>query len=121
MELENIHGIKTETLLKTTQSWNGTSYGPYDQGEPEIMVTRITLEPGAKLPWHIHPHPNAVYIVSGQITIEDREGRKETFSAGEVVPETVNQAHMGMAGDSEFLAIAFYAGIQGTPISVPIK
>jgi quercetin dioxygenase-like cupin family protein len=112
--------IKSEIMLKASSAWNGIPYTPYGSGDPELTVLRIKIPAGAKLPWHIHPHPNAAYIISGQVTIEERNGKAETFTAGQVVPETIEAEHMGTAGDTPVEVIAFYAGIKGTPISVPV-
>jgi hypothetical protein len=61
--------------------------------------------------------PNAAYIVSGEITIEQRGGNKKRhFVAGEVVPETVNTLHRGITGEQPVVLIVFYAGVKGMPL-----
>ena len=33
-----------------------------------MAVARITIQPGARFPWHTHPGPVLVTVVSGEIT-----------------------------------------------------
>lgn len=62
--------------------------------------------------------PNAAYIISGEITLE-QEGvnKKRHFVAGQVVPETVNTLHRGITGDQAVVLIVFYAGVKGMPLA----
>jgi len=51
----------------------------------------------------------AAYVVSGDITVEQENGVKRHFTAGEVIPETVNTLHRGTVGDQPAEFIVFYA------------
>ena len=106
-----------ETLLDTDAAWNGKAYVAYPAGRPELTVLRITIPAHGDLPWHSHPMPNAAYVVSGEITVEDKSGMKKHFSAGQVIPETVNTLHHGFTGDAPVVLIVFYAGTKGMPLS----
>ncbi len=106
-----------ETLLAADASWNGAPYEAYPGGKPELTVLRITIPAHGDLPWHSHPMPNAAYVVSGEITVEDKSGMKKHFSAGQVIPETVNTLHRGITGDTAAVLIVFYAGTRGMPLS----
>src|SRR5215472_19361275 len=64
--------MKSETLLHSGSAWNGVSYETYSKGAVELSVLRITIPPHSKLKWHTHPMPDAAYIISGQITIEQK-------------------------------------------------
>jgi quercetin dioxygenase-like cupin family protein len=61
-----------ETLLQTTQSWNGRRYVHYPSGQPQLTTIKVTLAPHTALPWHTHPFPNSVYVLSGTLTLRDR-------------------------------------------------
>jgi hypothetical protein len=61
--------------------------------------------------------PNAAYVLSGEITVEEPSGIKRHFSAGEVIPESVNHWHRGVVGVEPAVFIAFYAGVKGMPPS----
>jgi quercetin dioxygenase-like cupin family protein len=110
--------IKSETLLHSSSAWNGAPYEAYSKGAPELSVLRITIPPHSKMKWHTHPMPNAAYVVSGEITVEEPSGNsKRHFTAGQVVPETVNTLHRGVTGDQPVVLIVFYAGVKGMPLS----
>jgi quercetin dioxygenase-like cupin family protein len=109
--------VKSETLLKTSSAWNNAPYAAYSAGAPEITVLRITIPARATLPWHTHPMPNAAYVVSGEVTVETRDGAKRLFGTGEVIPETVDTVHRGTAGDQPAVLLVFYAGVKGMPLS----
>jgi quercetin dioxygenase-like cupin family protein len=110
-----------DTLLKTDKAWNGTPYPPYQKGQPELTMLRLTIAPHAALPWHSHLAPNAGYLVSGQLKIEDREsGKSIQLKAGDAFAETVNDIHRGINdGDTPTVVIITYAGIKGEPTSKP--
>jgi hypothetical protein len=49
-----------ETLLQTTQSWNGKPYTQYPTGQPQLTTLKVTIAAHTSLPWHYHPIPNAL-------------------------------------------------------------
>jgi quercetin dioxygenase-like cupin family protein len=111
-----------EILLQADESWNGTKYKHYPTGTPQLTVLELTIAAHTALPWHTHPFPNAGYILSGQITIQDREsGKTKTFHAGQAFAETVDDVHRGVSGDTPTVLIVTYAGVAGTPTSIPVK
>ena len=63
---------RREILLQTTQSWNGKRYVHYPSGQPQLTTIKVTLAPHTALPWHTHPFPNSVYVLSGTLTLRDR-------------------------------------------------
>jgi quercetin dioxygenase-like cupin family protein len=111
--------IKSETLLRAASSWNNTPYTAYPAGAPELTVLKITIPAHGTLPSHSHPMPNAAYILSGEITVEDQSGTTRHFSAGQVIPETVNTLHKGVVGDTPAVFIVFYPAVKGMPLSTP--
>lgn len=111
--------VQSETLLRTGSSWDGEPYKSYPAGQPELSILKITLAPRTELQWHSHPIPNAVYIVSGELTLErKKDGKKQHFAAGQAVSETVDTFHRGVAGNDEpVVLIVFYAGSPGVPLT----
>src|SRR5947209_1208374 len=71
--------IKTETLLQSTASWDGTPYKAYPAGQPKITVLKITIAANTVMKWHSHPFPNAGYVLSGELTVEKKDGMKRHF------------------------------------------
>ncbi len=113
--------IRSETLLKTGAAWDGSAYPGYPDGRPELSVLRITLPGHTTMDWHSHPVPNVAYIVSGELTVEKRDGSAPLtrhFTAGQTIPELVNAAHRGVTGDQAVELIVFYAGTNGLPLAV---
>ena len=109
--------IGIETLASSTSSWDGAAYAAYPSGQPEISVVKFTIAPHTTMQWHSHPMPNAGYVLSGELTIEKRDGTRKHFVAGEVIPETVGSVHRGISGAEPVVLIVFYAGTSGLPLS----
>jgi quercetin dioxygenase-like cupin family protein len=109
----------SKVLLKTSQSWDGVSYDHYPEGQPELSVLKMVIPPHTTLPWHTHPMPNAGYVLSGNLTVESKDGRHHTtLHAGDVLPEMVGTVHRGSTGDTPVELIVFYAGAKGLPTAV---
>jgi quercetin dioxygenase-like cupin family protein len=58
---------------------------------PNLMLTEHTLEKGAVLPDHKHPHEQLVYLLSGEIQLE-LNGELIVMSAGDslVIPPSIH-------------------------------
>ncbi|MBP4049436.1 cupin domain-containing protein [Chromobacterium violaceum] len=111
-------GARVETLLKTERSWDGALYKSYPPGQPELTMVRITIPPRSSLPWHTHASPNAAYVVSGEVTVETRDGkRQKRLRAGDTLAEMVGTQHRGVTGDQPVELLVFYAGAAGVPLS----
>lgn len=109
----------SETLVKSDASWNGKKYEKYPDGVPQLTVVRMTIPAHTSLPWHTHPMPNAAYILTGQMTVEElATGRTQTFHAGEAFPESIDDTHRGTTGAEETVVIVTYASVEGLPLSV---
>ena len=110
--------VRSEILLRSSSSWDGEPYHAYLPGRPELSILRITIPPRTRLGWHSHPMPNAAYIVAGELTLErKKDGKKQHFKAGQVIPETVNTLHRGMTGNESVVVIVFYAGNTGVSLT----
>jgi quercetin dioxygenase-like cupin family protein len=109
--------IKIETLIQSTSAWDATPYRRYPDGQPLISVLRITIAPDTVLDWHSHPMPNAAYVLSGELTLERKDGTRKRFFAGQALTETVNRIHRGLTGETPVVLIVFYAGVPGLPLS----
>ena len=110
--------VRSETLLRSTASWDGERYKSYPSGQPLLSILRITVPPHTKLEWHGHPMPSAAYLVSGELTLQrKKDGKKQHFTSGQAVPETVNTLHRGITGDEPTVLIMFYAGTLDEPLT----
>src|ERR1700735_2730021 len=71
--LNSVASGHREILLQTTQSWNGKPYTHYPAGQPQLTTIKLTIALHTALPWHTHPFPNVVYVLSGSLTLHDRD------------------------------------------------
>ena len=87
-------------------------------GPAGAVHTEDHSRPHTELEWHSHPMPSAAYIVGGELTLErKKDGKKQRFTAGHAVSETVDTCHRGVAGNEPVVLIVFYAGSPGMPLS----
>ncbi|MEN1834571.1 cupin domain-containing protein [Pseudomonas lijiangensis] len=108
----------SQVLLEATQSWDGTPYQAYPEGQPELSILKISIPANSTLKWHQHPVPNAAYVLSGELTVEAKEGGKSIrIKAGETLAEMVDIIHRGKTGNTPVELVVFYAGAAGTPLS----
>jgi quercetin dioxygenase-like cupin family protein len=113
---------RREILLQTTQSWNGKPYTHYPAGQPQLTTIKLTIAPHTALPWHTHPFPNVVYVISGTLTLHDKaSGKTHVVHQGQAVGESVDDVHRGESGDEPTVLLITYAGTPGVPTSVPAK
>jgi len=113
--------IKHDLVLQSGTTWNGQPYEGYPEGNPLISVMRMSLPPNSELPWHTHAMPNTAYVLSGQLTIEDKKtGATYRVKAGEAINETVNSAHRGYTSEQGAELVIFYAGVEGQELSEPL-
>jgi quercetin dioxygenase-like cupin family protein len=93
-QAENVSTAKREVLLESTHSWNGTDYTHYPTGVPQLTVLKLMIAPNSVLPWHTHPFPNTCYVLSGELTIHDKESAKSvTYHQGQAFAESVDRVH----------------------------
>ena len=110
--------VRSETLLRSTTSWDGERYKSYPSGQPELTILKITVPPHTKLEWHSHPMPSAAYIAAGELTLERRkDGKKQHFTSGQAFSETVDTLHRGVTADEPAVLIVFYARNSSTPLT----
>jgi len=112
--------VTVEELVRSTTSWDGTPLPAYPTTPPEITILRITIAPGTQLPMHKHPGINAGVVISGELTVFTDVGETIVLTAGDPIIEVVEKWHYGAnTGESDVDIIVFYAGTEGTPLTVP--
>lgn len=110
---------EVEILTETSKSWNGTTLPKYLDGTPKVTVLKITIPPKTKLKMHKHPEINAGVLLKGELTVISESNDTLHLKAGEPIVELVNTWHFGQNdGDQPAEIIVFYAGIEGTPITI---
>ncbi|HFK7184784.1 TPA: cupin domain-containing protein [Serratia odorifera] len=112
-------GISKETLLKTETSWEGTPYGHYPVGAPQITMLKVTVEPNKVLAWHTHPCISAVHMTGGSVSLTvEKTGIKKTFKQGDSFTDTVDIVHQGVSGDKGAEMLVFFACADNRPLTV---
>ncbi len=90
----------------------------YPDGEAEITVEVITVEPGAQTGWHIHGVPMFAYFQSGSLTIDYGSEGLRTYNPGDVMLEAVNWPHTGSNnGDVPAVVMVVYIGSTGATLA----
>ena len=116
---DNRRGVKSKVVLQTTSAWDGSTYPSYPRGVPQLTIVKISIPPRTTLNWHQHPCPNAAYVLSGELTLEKKDGTSRHFKAGDAVAETVDVVHRGISGGEQTVLIVFYAGVPSLPLTKP--
>ena len=108
-----------EVLVEDTRSWDGSTLPAYPDGQPQVTILRITVQPHSRLPVHLHPGINAGVLLSGRIVVHKQDGTTRTVEAGEALIEVVDTWHYGENPTDEVAEIiVFYAGRVGQDITV---
>ncbi len=111
--------IDVVKLTETTKSWNGNTLPKYPNGQPKVTILKITIPPKKKLEIHKHPEINAGVLLKGALTVISEKNDTLYLKKGDPIVELVNTWHYGKnEGDVPAEIIVFYAGIDGTPITV---
>ncbi len=111
--------IAVETLVKSTTSWDGNLLPAYPEGQPEVTVLRITIQPGARLPMHKHPSINAGVLLTGELQVNTIDGQTLLLKAGDALIELVDKLHYGAnVGTTPATILVVYAGIESRPVTV---
>ncbi|MCG5531261.1 cupin domain-containing protein [Halorhodospira halochloris] len=116
---DNSQEAQEDTLVRTTQSWDGNTLPAYPEGQPEVTILKIRVPAGAQLDVHHHPVINAGVLLEGELTVVSKEGGKLNLEAGDAIVELVDTPHYGRNdGDEEAVIIVFYAGVEEKPVTV---
>ena len=111
--------LKVETLLQTTQSWDGSELPSYPDGKPEISILKVSIPPHSELDLHKHEEINAGILLTGELTVITENRDTLQMKTGDVLSEVVGTWHFGVnKGDEVAEIVVFYAGTVGTPLSV---
>ena len=118
-EKESAPVVKSEELIRTSQSWDGVELPDYQQGRPELVAVKYEFPAGQKLGWHHHPVMNYGILVQGELTIIGQDGKEKVVHEGEPVVEMVNTIHHGEnRGDKPVILYMFYLSQKDLPLAV---
>jgi quercetin dioxygenase-like cupin family protein len=66
-------------------------------GRKDILITKITVDPGGSFGWHSHPGPVLVAVGKGTLTVYDANRRgcqRSTVTAGDAFIEDGHHVHL---------------------------
>ena len=111
-----------ETLVSATESWNGDSYS-YPDGQAQMTLLRITAPVGFRTPVHSHPQPGVAYVVKGTLDCVVTATNTKVFSVGDSFATTFSETphYCESIGTESAVVFVAYAGVEGQPVTVPIK
>jgi len=116
---QEANAVDVDVLAKTSASWDGRDLPDYAKGKPEITILRIKIPPKVQLPLHEHPVINAGVLLKGELTVVTEDRETLHLKAGDSIVEVVDKWHYGInEGNEPAEIIVFYAGVQGTPITI---
>lgn len=85
-----------------------------------VTAVEITLEPGQKTGWHLHPVPLLGYILEGELTVDYGAKGKHTFRKGDGFVEAIGEPHNGYnSGPDPVKILAVVIGADGVQGSIP--
>lgn len=100
---------RSETPPAATQAWA--------DGQPEMRMLRISIEPGASLPWHRNTVPDAGYLLEGELRLETPEGASRAIRPGDSIGDGSDVMRGGTAGPRGATVVLFYTDAGGDSAS----
>ncbi len=111
--------VKVQTLVSATQDVAGRKIEYPVGGDPELLELLVEIPVGLSTGWHVHQNPCIAHVLEGLITVEDENGVKRTFKAGDSFAEVVKLKHCGTnIGTTPVRILLFVAGQKGAPVSI---
>ncbi len=100
-------------IAQSSFSWNGDKLPSISIDDPKVTIKRITIEPGEKLPIHLHPVINAGVLLSGKLTVYTEDQSQvlhlDADGDGDTIIEMVDKYHYGInEGTEPAEIIVFY-------------
>ncbi|WP_410499847.1 cupin domain-containing protein [Chitinibacter sp. S2-10] len=87
--------------------------------QPEATMLQVDIPVGKETGWHKHPVPGYAYILSGQLTVQLKDGVSNTYRAGQGFAEVQNTLHNGKnEGTEPVKLVVVFTGVAGQPITV---
>ncbi|GAA4722321.1 hypothetical protein GCM10023216_09430 [Isoptericola chiayiensis] len=88
-----------------------------------IVVARLTVQPGARFPWHTHPGPVVVSVVDGDLVYQQASDCVERdYTSSEAFVDPGDEVHTAWnPGDAPTLLMATFYGVpDGGPVTIPV-
>jgi len=83
--------------------------------DKEVIVSRVSLPPQTKLPWHWHPGEEIFYVIEGAVTLVRRGLPDVPARVGDVQKIALKTIHTGHTGDEGAELVIFRVHKVGEP------
>ncbi|WP_448096719.1 cupin domain-containing protein [Luteibacter yeojuensis] len=109
---------RSETLPVDAHVRAGSPSAQLPEDPREWRMLRISIGPGAALPWHRHAIADAGYLLEGELRLETLEGVERVMRPGDSIAESGDVIRSGTAGPEGATVVVFYAEAGGEPVAV---
>lgn len=114
--------VTATVIFKTGTTANGQAIIYPTTEQPEATMLHVEVPAGKETGWHKHPVPGYAYILSGQLTVNLKDGSSNTYRAGQGFAEVANTLHNGKNEGSEAVKlVVVFTGIAGQPFTIKDK
>ena len=111
-------GVTLKPVLQTGTTATGEPI-QFPLFRNEFTVVTIDIAPGGRIGRHMHPVPLIVYVIQGDLTVEEDGRPARTYKAGDAFAEVVGLWHDGLnRGSIPVRVVVVFAGEQGKPVLV---
>jgi hypothetical protein len=112
-----------DVSVKFKRKLDGGNREVIDMADPgRLFVARITVQPGAKFPWHTHPGPAVVSVVSGELIYQQASDCVErSYVEDDSFLDTGQNVHIAWnpTEDVTELIATFHGAPDGGPVTIP--
>ena len=83
--------------------------------DTEFVVSRVQIPPNMSLPKHWHPGEEFVYVISGRVTLWQKDKEELVFGAGDAAKVPLKQIHTASTGEEGVDLVVFRVHEKGKP------
>jgi quercetin dioxygenase-like cupin family protein len=110
-------GLRSTTILQTTTTAQGQLL-LFPLFRNQFIGVLLEIAPGGRVGRHMHPVPNVVYVLEGELTVEADGHAARVYRAGQAFSEG-SHWHDGINNGSVPLKVwVVFAGEEGVPVTV---
>ena len=104
----------------------GSDYTVKGTGGSDVVVQKVTFEPGATAPWHTHPGPETAIVVAGTLTLfmaDHPECAPHEYKPGQVFVGTGKVVHQAknLGKEAVQLVVTYFNVPAGGPVATPAQ
>ncbi|MBM5574267.1 cupin domain-containing protein [Deefgea sp. CFH1-16] len=111
--------VAANVVFKTSTTANGQPIHYNHTDDPEATMLQVEIPAGKETGWHQHPVSGYAYILSGQLTVQLKDGSSSTFGPGQGFAEVISTAHNGKnLGTEPVKLVVVFTGTKSQPFTI---